>query len=357
MSLEVLNASPLTTIQDLGRFGYQRFGVPTSGAMDAFALRAANELVGNKQSEAGIEIGLSDVSFIANDPCLIAVTGAGFELRVNDRPMNLWTTIYVRKGWEIRIAKDPSGFTRSASLRGTSQNPKGLTGAWAYLGIGGGVTVKEVLGSRSTYLRGRFGGLEGRALQTGDAIPIRASSLDIERAGRHLPEDKRPRYDEKTIEVILGSQSDHFSDEAIQTFLSSDYEITPTSDRMGYRLNGSSLTHRGSPDIISDGMVLGAIQIPANGQPILMMSDHATTGGYPKIATVVSADVPVVAQRLSAGAGPAPARVGQPQDGQPQGLPLRFKQTTIEAAQERYRTMMRNLKQIVEPDQDENYFG
>ncbi len=329
MSLEVLDASPLTTIQDLGRFGYQRFGVPTSGAMDAFALRAANELVGNKQSEAGIEIGLSDASFIANDPCLIAVTGAGVELRVNDRPMNLWTAIYVRKGWEIAVRK-------TSEVLGA--------GAWAYLGIGGGITVKEVLGSRSTYLRGRFGGLEGRALQTGDAIPIRASSLDIERAGRYLPEDKRPRYDEKTIEVILGAQSDHFNDEAIQTFLSSNYEITPTSDRMGYRLNGSSLTHRGSPDIISDGMVLGAIQIPANGQPILMMSDHATTGGYPKIATVVSADIPVVAQHLSAGARHV--------------SPLRFAATTIEAAQERYRAMMKNLKTgIVQPDQDENYFG
>jgi antagonist of KipI len=145
------------------------------------------------------------------------------------------------------------------------------------------------------------------------------------------------------IEVILGPQDDHFSDEMIQTFLSSEYEITPTSDRMGYRLNGAPLTHRGSPDIISDGMALGAIQIPANGQPILMMSDHATTGGYPKIAAVVSADIPVVAQHLSVGAKLA--------------SPLRFRQTTIEAAQERHRGMMKNLKQIVEPDQDENYFG
>ena len=241
--------------------------------MDMFALRAANELVGNKQNEAGIEIGLSDASFVAHDPCVIAVTGAGFELRVNDRPMNLWTVIYVRKGWGIKIIKDPSGFL----------NPKGLMGAWAYLGIGGGVTVKEVLGSRSTYLRGRFGGFDGRALQAGDVIPIGKSSFNIEHAGRYLPQDKRPRYDEKMIEVILGPQDDLFSEEMIQIFLSSDYEITPTSDRMGYRLNGSPLTHRGNPDIISDGMVLGAIQIPPNGQPILMMSDHATTGGYPKL--------------------------------------------------------------------------
>jgi len=169
MSLEVLNASPLTTIQDLGRFGYQRFGVPTSGAMDWFALRAANELVGNKQSEAVIEIGLSDASFTANDPCLIAVTGAGFELRVNDRPMNLWTAIYVRKGWEIAIRKTSEVLITSEVC----------DGAWAYLGIRGGVTVKEVLGSRSTYLRGRFGGLEGRALQAGDVIPIGESSLNL----------------------------------------------------------------------------------------------------------------------------------------------------------------------------------
>ncbi|MBI5348544.1 MAG: hypothetical protein HZB77_04385, partial [Chloroflexi bacterium] len=199
--------------------------------------------------------------------------------------------------------------------------------------------------------RGRFGGFEGRALQTGDVIPIGKSSFNIERAGRYLPQDKRPRYDDKMIEVILGPQEDHFSAESIRTFLNSDYEITSTSDRMGYRLNGPALTHRGSPDIISDGMALGAIQIPANGQPILMMSDHATTGGYPKIAAVVSADISVVAQHLSVGAGLAPARVGQPQ-----GLPLRFKQTTIESAQERYRVMMRNLKQIVEPEEN-FYFG
>lgn len=337
MPLEVLDASPLTTIQDLGRFGYQRFGVPASGAMDAFALRAANELVGNKQSEAGIEIGLSDASFVASDPCLIAVTGAGFELRVNDRPMNLWTTIYARKGWEIKILK-------------TSE----VLGAWAYLGIGGGVTVKEVLGSRSTYLRGRFGGFEGRALEAGDVIPIRESSLNIERAGRTLPQDKRPHYEEKMIEIILGPQDDHFAHETIQIFLSSEYEITPTSDRMGYRLHGSPLTHRGSPDIISDGLARGAIQIPANGQPILMMSDHATTGGYPKIAAVVSADIPIVAQRLFVGAGLAPAQRGQPQNRQPQGLPLRFRQTPIESAQERYRVMMMNLKRIVEPE--ENFY-
>ncbi|MBI5054266.1 MAG: KipI antagonist, partial [Chloroflexi bacterium] len=208
-----------------------------------------------------------------------------------------------------------------------------------------------VLGSRNTYLRGRFGGFAGRALQAGDVIPIGKSSFNIERAGRYLPQDKRPRYDDKMIEVILGPQEDHFSEETIQIFLSSEYEITSTSDRMGYRLNGPALTHRGSPDIISDGMVLGAIQIPANGQPILMMSDHATTGGYPKIAAVVSADISVVAQHLSVGAGLAPARVGQPQ-----GLTLRLKQTTIESAQARYRAMMRNLKQIVEPAEN-FYFG
>ena len=350
MSLEVLDAGPLTTIQDLGRLGYQRFGVPTSGAMDAFALRAANELVGNKQSEAGIEIGLSDASFVANDPCMIAVTGAGFELRVNDRPMNLWTAIYVRKGWEVKILKT------SPKISEFFKNSE-ILGAWAYLGIDGGVTVKEVLGSRSTYLRGRFGGFEGRALQAGDVIPIGKSTLNIERAGRYLPQDKRPRYDENMIEVILGPQDDHFAQEMIQTFLTSDYDITPTSDRMGYRLNGTPLTHRGSPDIISDGMVLGAIQIPANGQPILMMSDHATTGGYPKIATVVSADIPVVAQRLFVGAhGDAPLPNGT--HGAHSRAPLRFVATTIEAAQERHRVMMRNLKTgIVQPDQDENYFG
>lgn len=321
MSLELLEASPFTTTQDLGRFGYQRFGVPTSGAMDPFAFRAANELVGNNHNAAALEIGFTGMTATALEPCLLAVTGVGVDLIINNRQMNLWTAIYVRKGWEIEIAK-------------------GIGGCWAYLAIAGGIRTPNMLGSRSTYLRGNF----GRALQAGDIIEIESSSQSaVELAGRYLSIEARPQYDEHpTLEVIM-SQTDRFTEDGVKTFLSSEYKVSRNSDRMGYRLEGARIAHRASADIISDGMALGAIQIPANGQPILMMADHATAGGYPKIAAVVSADIPIAAQCLSV---------------EGEAASLRFKETTVEAAQARYRTMMRNLKTgIVETERYDEYAG
>jgi allophanate hydrolase subunit 2 len=186
-------------------------------------------------------------------------------------------------------------------------------------------------------LRGGFGGVEGRALRADDALPVGFPPRPpLELAGRHIPKKKRPAYDERlTVEVILGPQVDRFTEEGREAFLSSEYTISLSSDRMGYRLEGPPVAHTAGADIISDGLVAGSIQVPASGQPIVMMADHPTTGGYPKIATVVSADLPLLAQ--------CPPGTGR----------LRFRETTVKAAQARWRAMMNGLKaSIDEPDED-----
>jgi biotin-dependent carboxylase-like uncharacterized protein len=303
--LRVIDPGPLTTVQDAGRFGYQQFGVPVSGAMDGYALRAANALVGNAMDAAGLEIGIEGLTLEVSDSCLIAVTGVGFELRVHERAMPPWTAIFVRRGWEIQL------FSRQR-------------GGWCYLAIAGGIQTPPVLGSRATYLRG---GMGGRALQAGDELPVGPPARPpLELAGRHIPEEKRPAYSEHlTVEVIPGPQADRFTEEGRDTFLSSEYAISLTSDRMGYRLEGPPVAHSAGADIISDGLVAGSIQVPASGQPIVMMADRPTTGGYPKIATVVSADLPLLAQ--------CPPGTGR----------LRFRETTVKAAQTRWRAMMNGL--------------
>jgi antagonist of KipI len=201
---------------------------------------------------------------------------------------------------------------------------------WAYLAVHGGIQTETVLGSRSTYLRGALGGLAGRRLQVSDVLPTASSSpVDYELAARILPEEALPEYnDHPIIDVMLGPQADYFTDESIKTFLSSEYSISLTSDRMGYRLGGPPLTHRSGTELISEGMTFGAIQIPSDGQPIVMMADCPTTGGYPKIGTVVSADLPLLAQCV-----PIKSKV-------------RFRETTVEEAQAKYRELMKKLDRI-----------
>jgi biotin-dependent carboxylase-like uncharacterized protein len=305
----VLEPGLLTTVQDLGRRGYERFGVPVAGAMDEFALRAANGLVGNPADAAGLEITLVGPRLRATENCLVAVCGADLDLHVGDRSLPGWMAVFVRRGWEISFG-----------------GPR--RGCRAYLAVAGGIDVPPVMGSRSTYLRGGFGGFQGRALRAGDRLPVgapAASPTDL--AGRRLPKRVRPRYnDHPTLTAILGPQDDSFTGEGIAAFLSGEYRVAPTSDRMGYRLEGPAIAHKISADIVSDGVALGAVQVPAGGQPIVMMTDRQTTGGYAKIATVVRADMPLLAQCV-----PGESRV-------------RFRKTTVEAAQTRYRAMMEALR-------------
>lgn len=311
MALEVLEPGLLTTVQDLGRYGYERYGVPVSGAMDQFALRAANLLVGNPPHAAALEITLAGPTLRATDKCLIAVTGADLSLRVNDWEMPPWMAIFVRQGWTITFGDRKSGCR-------------------AYLAVAGGIDVMPIMGSRSTYLSGGFGGVEGRALRQGDVIPVGVVPFHLpERAGRSFPSNLVPDYsDAPEIHVVLGPQDDYFTDEGMATFLSSEYQVGPTSDRMGYRLQGPEIAHKGRADIISDGIPLGAVQVPADRQPIVMMADRQTTGGYPKIATVISADVPLLAQCL------------------PGQSTVRFEAIGVEEAQSRYRRMMKALEEV-----------
>jgi biotin-dependent carboxylase-like uncharacterized protein len=277
---EVLWPGPLATIQDLGRFGYQQYGVPVSGAMDGLALRIANRLLDNDEYAAGLECTLLGPKLKFLNDTLIAITGGDLAPLLNNHPLPMWEVIQVQKGDIL-------------SWRGMRN------GCRAYLSIAGGIDVPVVLGSRSTYLRSRIGGLEGRALRTGDVLKsVPASSEKLEHLiGRKVPKELIPEYKIfEEIRVILGPQADHFPEESIATFLNSEYAITPESDRMGYRLEGPEIKHKGKADIISDGIPLGAVQIPGNCKPIVLMVDRQTTGGYTKIATAITPDISKLGQ-------------------------------------------------------------
>jgi antagonist of KipI len=315
MTLEVIEANGLATIQDLGRIGWKRFGVPSSGPMDVFAFRAANALAGNSAGQAVIEIGLGDITFRAQRDSVIAVAGVGYELSVYIWDFPLWSSYYVRAGWMIRLRKMDFGM-------------------WAYLAIAGGIQSQPILGSSSTYLRGQLGGLQGRQLQIGDLIRAgNPSHLLNELAARTLPKENHPAYeDHPTVDVIMGPQQNYFTSESIEMFLSSEYAVSTASDRMGYRLEGLPLVHRKATELISEGMVFGAIQVPSSGQPIVMMADCPTTGGYPKIGTVANADLPLLAQCV------------------PNKSRIRFRETTVTKAQKKYRELMSGLERIVEAE-------
>ena len=306
---EVLDVSGLATIQDLGRTGWRRFGVPTSGPMDAFAFRAANLLVGNFPNAAAIEIGAGEIELRATQDCVIAAAGAGYSLSVYTWTFPLWDSCFVRAGWKIQLRKNGPGM-------------------WGYLSVAGGFDVPEILGSRSTYLRGNFGGLDGQLLQAGDFLRSELPSRPLmELSARTLSEEARPAYSENpTVDVICGPQKNRFDEKSIQTFLSGLYKVSHSSDRMGYRFDGPRLNHVGGADLTSEGITIGAVQVPADGQPIVMMADCATAGGYPKIASVISADLPLLAQCT-------PGRDS-----------VRFRETTVEAAQEKYCALLQKMK-------------
>lgn len=319
--LEVIEVSGFATVQDEGRKGWRRFGVPSSGPMDRFAFRAANRLAGNDPCTAALEIGSGDIVLRAMYDCVIAVAGAGHTLTVSIWDYSSWSSCLVRGGWTIRLSQSGSGL-------------------WSYLALAGGIEVPPVLGSRSTYLRGHFGGLEGRLLQSGDVLRRgRFSPPLIEQAARTLAEEARPAYSRSpTLEVISGPQTEYFDQRSLETFLSNPYKVSLSSDRMGYRLEGSRLSLPGGADLTSEGLTAGAVQVPADGKPIVMMADCATAGGYPKIASVISADLPLLAQC-------APGRDE-----------VRFKITTVEAAQEKYRKEMKKLETgILRAEDDLNF--
>jgi len=278
-AFEVLEPGILTTIQDGGRFGFSRFGVPPSGALDPFSFRVANLLVNNQGNEACLETTLAGLKLKALNESVIAITGGNLLTTLNGEPLELWRT-------HLLIESDVIAFKKVRS------------GCRAYLSVSGGFIVPEVMGSRSTYLSGKFGGLEGRPLRKGDILFRPDSPPPLNRLGLRFPEEWIPIFEKEiNLRVIPGPQDHHFTEEGFQTFCSSAYEVSPQCDRMGIRLNGPRIERRADVEesIISEGFLSGAIQVPGDGKPIIILTE-LVTGGYTKIATIISTDLTRVAQ-------------------------------------------------------------
>jgi biotin-dependent carboxylase-like uncharacterized protein len=273
--IHVLDPGPQTTVQDAGRRGQLRYGIPPSGPVDARSFTLANRLVGNPDGAAALEFTLIGPRLRAEAACAVAVTGADAPVTENDAPAAAWTTLMLGAGDVLRVGPARAG------VRG-------------YVAVAGGVDVPAVLGSRATYLRGRLGGLEGRALRRDDVVRIGAAPPVRRRAVRReaVPDWRA----EPLLRVVLGPQADRFTEAGIAAFLGGAYEVLPQSDRMGARLRGPSIPHARGHDIISDGIALGAVQVPGDGQPIVLLVDRQSTGGYTKIATVCSFDIPRIGQ-------------------------------------------------------------
>ena len=299
-TFQILDPGLLTTVQDRGRYGYQRYGVPVSGAMDQFALCMANLLAGNDQGAAALEVTVRGPKIEFHTPIWIAVTGADISPEVDGRPIPMWESLEIEEGSTLEFGELRDGMR-------------------AYIAVRGGIDVPTVMGSRSTYLKGRFGGLEGRALQGGDLLSTLAPANDDFQPKRLPTNYTAPVYGGiHRLRVVPGPQDHAFDANALSKFLNSRYRIHPNSDRMGYMLDGPKVEHLESADIVSDGNPPGAIQIHGDGIPRILLADRGTTGGYTKIATVISVDLSGLAQALP-------------------GQSVSFRQVTVEEAQEALR--------------------
>ena len=270
-----------TTVQDLGRYGYQQYGVSASGAMDRRSFIIANRLVGNCDRDAALEITFKGPELLCEHDAVIAITGADLAPSVNGTAIPLWTSVLAKAGSLVAFG------SRRAGGR-------------CYLAIAGGVEVPVVLGSRSTHISSRTGGVDGCALAAGDVI---VSGVPRPRTpaliGRSLRKSLRPAYSPSaTLRILPGPQLDSFSKDVLEVLTTNLYRVTGQSDRMGYRLEGAKLSHAGAGHHISDGTAMGGLQVPPDGQPILLMADRQTTGGYPTIAVVISADLHLAGQLM-----------------------------------------------------------
>jgi len=296
--IDVIRAGVLTSVQDLGRNGHRQLGVTAGGAMDTLALSVANRLVGNAPSAAGLEITFGPVSLRFTQATRIALTGADFNATLDDLPIYAWRSIPVEAGQQLTL--------RAPQL-----------GMRAYFAVTGGIDVAPMLGSRSTDLGAGFGGLAGRALKDGDRLPVNAVAgaavrgaawapgappfgvkppwwCGLAHAGPTSPHRAGPPALE--VRVLPGPQYASFSRPSRELFWNDDWTITPHSNRMGYRLSGPGLARERPVDLLSHAVLPGTIQVPPNGQPIILMGDAQTTGGYPKIGSVISADLWQLAQ-------------------------------------------------------------
>ena len=275
---KVISPGLFTTVQDKGRYGYQKYGVPINGVMDSFAARLANLLVGNNEEAAVLECTLAGPTLAVLDQADVAVTGAEMEVTQNGTVMAGWSSFRVKAGDILAIGQARSG------CRG-------------YLAVTGGIEVPKVMGSRSCYVGAGISGLHGRALQKEDRLARGIGPLLP--APRRIPAELIPEYPDRIVlRAIPGPQDDYF-DEGLTTFFSAEFQVSHEANRMGYRLTGPAIRQKpGKPtSIISEASVPGGVQIPPNGQPILLLAEQ-TVGGYTKIATVISGDLDLIGQAI-----------------------------------------------------------
>ncbi len=305
-TVTVRNPGVLSLVQDTGRFGYQRFGVSVSGAMDQEALMIGNMLVGDEHSAAGIEITLGGAEFEVSTETLVAITGADLSATLDGTPLPVYESFIAPAGSVIRFSGPGSGIR-------------------AYLLVRGGFDTPPALNSRATHIASGLGGLTGKPLQPGDELPIGLAN-EMSTIGSKIPSSIRRHYSpEVAIRVVPGPQESSFSAAGVETFYSSEYSVTDTSDRQGLRLEGPEIESSGDGyDIISDGVTAGAIQVPADGRPIILMADRQTIGGYAKIGVVATVDLPLLAQ-----AGP--------------GSTVRFERCTVADTQALLRDWQREI--------------
>ncbi|WP_442594059.1 biotin-dependent carboxyltransferase family protein [Neobacillus sp. D3-1R] len=279
MGVIVKKPGLLTTVQDLGRTGYQRDGIMVSGVMDTLSMKLANILIGNKETEAVLEITLIGPTLIFSVNTLISICGGNFSPTINGIPVAMYKPLIVQKGDTLEF--------------GTVQQ-----GSRCYIAFKGGIPVQKVLGSKSTCIPAKFGGFNGRPLLKNDLLPIKDFSISPNRKlnWRISSNFSQLLFKEEPIRFIKGRQHALFTEESIKTFKTKSFILTKDSNRMGFRLQGPDLTLRKQQEMITEGVAFGSVQVPANGQPIILMADRQTTGGYPKIAQVIQADLPRLAQ-------------------------------------------------------------
>lgn len=285
MSIRVMKPGLLTSIQDLGRKGFQQHGVIVSGAMDPYSLRIANMLVGNEEGEAALEITLLGPTLIIEKDCLIAITGGNLSPTINGEAVPMWRPIFVKKGAVLAFSGCRSGCR-------------------AYLSVAGGYSIPSIMNSKSTYLRAGMGGYKGRALQVDDVLDFNEASPHHAKYGVNvfstvkwfvnakdfMPENK------PVIRVTNGSQYGFFTESSKVQFEQESFKVSNQSDRMGYRISGPSLELKEKRELLSEAVTNGSIQVPPDGNPIILLADSQTTGGYPKIAQVITADIPFIGQ-------------------------------------------------------------
>jgi antagonist of KipI len=322
MSIEVIRPGLLTTVQDLGRPGFQQYGVPVGGAADEVGLRLANMLVGNAEGEAALEITLAGLSLRFDEDTLIAICGADLSPTIDGAPVPAWRPVFVRRGSTLRFEEARKGCR-------------------AYIAIAGGLEIPEVMGSRSTYLQGGIGGYHGRALRRGDMLACRTSSTrptgaDLVDRASFLTTSWSVRSEafyrkSPLLRAIPGPEFGSFTPASREIFFSEAFEVTSRSDRIGCRLSGPMLRLAAPMEMISEGVATGTVQVPADGNPILLMPDRQTVGGYPVIAQIASVDLPSMAQLMP-------------------GDRIRFRMTSVEVAQHLYHereAALRRLKVVL----------